>query len=169
LLIQQRPTITPDQLKALLRTNTKSLGADAKSQGAGLLDVKKASGVATPSTSTATQPFTPATGTGSLELARGSYHVVDDTHTLTGEVDVFGRPFVAVLWAPKCVAGTSWTGGTWNGTAWTGTSWSASSWSGTSWSGRMWSGRMWSGRMWSDTSWSRNAWSGRMWSGRMWS
>jgi subtilisin family serine protease len=169
LLIQQRPTITPDQLKVLLRTSARSLGADAKAQGAGIVDVDKAYGLATPAASTAAQSYARATGVGSLELARGSYHVVDDTYTLAGEVDVFGRPFVAALWAPASLAGTSWSGGTWNGTAWTGSTWSASSWSGTSWAGRMWSGRMWSGRMWSDTSWSRNAWSGRMWSGRMWS
>ncbi|HJU01614.1 MAG TPA: S8 family serine peptidase [Actinomycetes bacterium] len=157
LLLQQRPTLTPDQLKALLTSSARPLaGFTAPAQGAGSLDLAKAQGTATP---TATQRFSSATGTGSLEQARGTSHLTDGTIELRGEQDIFGTPFDSRSWAAKSLAGTSWSGGTFNGTAWTGTAWS-----GATWSGRMWSGRMWSGRMWS-----ADIWSGRMWSGRMWS
>jgi serine protease AprX len=166
LLIQQRPTITPDQVKALLQASArKLLLTDARAQGAGLLDLANADRTATP---TSVQRWARSTGTGLLEQARGTYHVIDDSFELRGEQDIFGKPFTSATWASNSLAGTSWSGGTWNNSAWTGSAWSATSWSGTSWSGRMWSGRMWSGRMWSDSSWSRNSWSGRMWSGRMW-
>jgi serine protease AprX len=157
LLLQQRPTLTPDQLKALLTASARPLtGFTAPAQGAGSLDLAKAEKTATP---TATQRFSSATGTGSLEAARGTSHLSDGAVELRGEQDIFGVPFDSRGWAAKSLAGTSWTGGTFNGSGWTGTTWS-----GTIWSGRMWSGRMWSGRMWS-----ADIWSGRMWSGRMWS
>jgi serine protease AprX len=157
LLLQQRPTLTPDQLKALLTASARPLaGFTATAQGAGSLDVAKAERTATP---TASQRFAPATGLGSLELSRGTSHLADGTVELRGEQDIFGVAFDTGSWAAKSLAGTSWNGGTFNTSAWTGTTWS-----GATWSGRMWSGRMWSGRMWS-----ADIWSGRMWSGRMWS
>jgi serine protease AprX len=157
LLLQQRPTLTPDQLKALLSASARPLaGFTAAAQGAGSLDLAKAQGTATP---TSTQRWTLATGIGSLEAARGTSHLTDGTVELRGEQDIFGVPFDTRSWAATSLAGTSWSGGTFNTSGWTGTTWS-----GTIWSGRMWSGRMWSGRMWS-----ADIWSGRMWSGRMWS
>jgi hypothetical protein len=44
------------------------------------------------------QTFTAATGTGSLELARGTTHVVDGATTLTGERTIVG-PFTSSTWA----------------------------------------------------------------------
>ena len=88
LLLQQRPTLTPDQLKALLTTSARPLtGFTATAQGAGSLDLVKAEKTATP---TATQRFTAATGAGSLEAARGTSHLSDGTVELRGEQDIFG-------------------------------------------------------------------------------
>ena len=39
------------------------------------------------------------TGTGSLEAARGSFHVGDGTTELSGEVDVFGQAWNGYTWA----------------------------------------------------------------------
>ena len=147
LLLQQRPTLTPDQLKALLTTSARPLtGFTATAQGAGSLDLVKAEKTAT---TTATQRFTAATGAGSLEAARGTSHLSDGTVELHGEQDIFGVAFDSRSWAAKSLAGTSWTGGTFNGSTWTGTTWSGRMWSGRMWSADIWSGRMWSGRMWS--------------------
>jgi serine protease AprX len=50
LLLQKRPALTPDQVKALLRNTAKDLAkADQLGRGQGLLDLHKAAGAATPS------------------------------------------------------------------------------------------------------------------------
>jgi serine protease AprX len=167
LVIQQRPTITPGQLKKLLVATAQPLrGALKEAQGSGELDLAKALALKTPS-----EPGTPApsTGTGLLELSRGSTHLVQDGNTLGGEQDVFGRPFLSSMMALLEASGSSWSGGEWNGSSWSGSSWSGSSWSGSSWSGSSWSGSSWSGSSWSGSSWSGSSWSGSSWSGSSWS
>jgi serine protease AprX len=170
LLLQQRPELTPDQVKALLTSTADPLaGTDRRLQGAGLVDLHQA--VRTPTPTAAVQTFVPSTGLGSLEAARGGIHVVDpDTGVaLTGEVDIFGRSWSGSSWSGRSWSGSSWSGGIWNGSSWSGSSWSGSSWSGRSWSGSSWSGSSWSGRSWSGSSWSGRSWSGSSWSGSSWS
>ena len=74
LLLQHRPNLTPDQVKALLTsTATKLPNVDAQGQGAGLVNVRAAQKALTP---TAVQTWPRATGLGSLEKARGTVHLV---------------------------------------------------------------------------------------------
>ncbi len=170
LLLQQRPELTPDQVKALLTgTATPLRSTDRRLQGAGAVDPRDA--VRAPTPLLARQTFPVSTGLGSLEAARGGSHVADpETGTeLVGETDIFGRPWDGRSWSLAAWEGRSWSGGTWNGAEWTGSDWSGSSWSGRSWSGRSWSGQSWAGRSWSGRSWSGRSWSGRSWSGRSWS
>jgi serine protease AprX len=110
-----------------------------------------------------------SSGTGSLELSRGSDHLTEDGKVLTGSIDIFGSPFNVVALAQAESQETAWSGGTFNGNAWSGNSWSGNSWSGNSWSGNSWSGNSWSGNSWSGNSWSGNSWSGNSWSGNSWS
>ena len=140
LLLQQRPGLTPDQLKALLISTAKPLKhATGAEQGAGLLAVEAARTARTPTAATQTWPT--ATGNGSLEAARGSAHITDtDGVALTGEQDIFGQ--------------------TWDGRMWSGWMWSGEGWTGRMWSGRMWSGDTWSGRMWTGNAWSSAQWGG---------
>ncbi len=130
LIIQQRPTITPDQLKDLMkRTATKLPVADVKAQGAGALNLMQAFGTRT--NTAAKQTFAPSTGLGTLEGARGTMHLQAGDQVLQGEVDVFGRPFSAGDWAPLSSAGTAWAppgglqGVGWSGVGWSGVGWSA--------------------------------------------
>jgi serine protease AprX len=170
LLVQQRPDLTPDQVKALLTSSADPIaGTDRLLQGSGLVDVDKAVRTATPKA--VVQNFPVSTGLGSLEAARGNYHVVDpDTGiALTGEVDIFGRSWSGRSWSDNAWNGRSWSGGVWNGSSWSGSSWSGRSWSGSSWSGSSWSGSSWSGSSWSGSSWSGRSWSGSSWSGSSWS
>ena len=171
LIEQQRPGITPDQVKKLLTSTAAALPlADVRAQGAGELDLNKAAKAATPSVLASTQTFTPATGLGSLEAARGTIHVVDSAgNALTGEQDIFGNPWDGQSWSGQSWSGQSWSGGLWNGQSWSGQSWSGQSWSGQSWSGQSWSGQSWSGQSWSGQSWSGQSWSGQSWSGQSWS
>jgi serine protease AprX len=146
LLVQQRPTATPDQIKALLMGTANAIpNATAAQQGSGLVDLAEARTAPTPN---AVQRFTVSTGLGSLELARGSVHVTVGTRQVRGEVDVRGRAFDVRTWAAGLRNGTNWSGMSWSGMSWSGMSWSGMSWSGMSWSGMSWSGMSWSGTDW---------------------
>src|SRR5262249_20181867 len=147
-LLEARPTLTPDQVKAVLRSTARPLAlSSAASQGAGLLDLNAAVKAATPS---ATQSFTKSTGLGKLGAARGSVQVALDGTELRGEVDVQGGAWVPSTWAPLASAGKAWTGGSWNGNVWTAGQWSDGTgfWPGRTWKGATWTGRTWKGDAW---------------------
>jgi serine protease AprX len=123
LLISQRPTLTPDQVKALLTgTATAAPGATTAQQGAGLVNLAAAKDAPTPTN--ATQSFAVSTGLGSLELSRGSVHVTVGGKEVRGEVDVRGRSFNASTFATGLKNGTNWDGVTWSGVTWSGVTWS---------------------------------------------
>ncbi len=169
LLLQHRPSLTPDQVKSLLVGTAYPIrNTDPRLQGAGLLDVDAAIERPTPPVILATQLHPLATGLGSLELARGDAHVADDGVELTGEQDIFGQAWDGRTWSEAAWEGRSWTGGDWNGSTWTGTTWEGTSWTGRTWSARTWTGRTWSGRTWSATTWAGRSWTGRSWTGRSW-
>jgi serine protease AprX len=171
LLLSQRPGLTPDQVKYILRKTADDMPhADQVAQGEGRLRMDSAYWASTPSVSTATQTFAYSTGTGSLDASRGSVRIVDPNGTpISGEVDIFGNSWSGNSWSGNSWSGNSWSGGLWNGNSWSGNSWSGNSWSGNSWSGNSWSGNSWSGVSWSGNSWSGNSWSGNSWSGNSWS
>jgi serine protease AprX len=174
LVLSQHPTWTPVQVKALLTLTATRLKVGLQTdaaQGKGTLNLTSA----LPVTNVAAAfSAISSTGTGTLESARGSAHLVDNGVVLSGEKDIFGTAVSTATLASKRTAGTAWTGGTYNGQVWTGSGFTGSNWTATTWSGRMWSGRMWSsevwsGRMWSGRMWSAGTWTGRMWSGGSWS
>ncbi len=165
LLLQQRPDLKPDQVKALLRSTASAMPlADAAGRGAGEINLVAAANTATP---TAVQRFPVSKGTGSLEAARGTSHVADGGVELTGEKDVLG-PWNASKWASASTAGSSWVGGKWNGRDWTNQCWCGPSWAGPAWEGRSWAGRSWAGNDWAGRSWAGRSWAGRSWAGEDW-
>jgi serine protease AprX len=119
LLLQQRPDLTPDQVKSVLVSTARPLpAADRQAQGAGLLDIDAA--LAAPTPSNAAQDHPRAAGSGSVELSRGT---------------------------PRHRPG-QWRGEVWSGSTWSGSTWSGSTWSGSTWSGSTWSGSTWSTGAW---------------------
>jgi serine protease AprX len=180
LLLQQRPGLTPDQVKQVLTDSAARLPrADRAGTGAGELDIWRATRTA--AKASAVQTWDRSTGRGSLEAARGTAHIAIDGVALTGERHLLGD-FDAAAWSARSSAGTAWDGGRWMGhqyttdgwgtaadSPWSGLSWSGLSWSGLSWSGLSWSGLSWSGLSWSGLSWSGLSWSGLSWSGLSWS
>ncbi len=169
LILDKYPNATPDQVKKLIKSTAYYMPACGKAgrMGSGELQLDRALSSSLPAF--ADQTWAPSTGTGTLELARGTDHLTRDGVVLTGEQDIFGQPFDSAAMAAAEAAGNSWSGGTWNGNSWSGSSWSGNSWSGSSWSGNSWSGNSWSGSSWSGNSWSGNSWSGNSWSGSSWS
>ena len=127
LLLDARPNLTNDQVKALLQKRTVlATPTNPALSGAGVIQVDR---VVDRFVGPSPQAWTPATGDGSIEAARNGQHISVNGTPIVGEVTVLG---------------TSWSGTSWSGTPWSGTSWSGTSWSGTSWSGTSWTGTSWS-------------------------
>ena len=166
LLLQQHPTWTPDQVKAVLMSTAVPLPqASAQDRGAGLINLVAAS-AALPGPSTQTWPA--SSGLGTLEGARGTDHVGDNGTDLTGEQDIFGKPWVASTWAAASAAGTAWSGGVWNNSTWSGSCWCSTSWANSTWSNSTWSGDDWANSTWSSHTWSGEGWDSHTWSGSGW-
>jgi Subtilase family len=171
LVIQQRPTITPNQVKRLLTNGAQRLWkADPVAQGRGMLDLKFVRDQPTPPAFAAAQPFAFATGTGSLEASRGSLHTENQAGVgLVGETDAFGGAWDGRRWSEQAWTGLTWAGGTWSGTAFSGGTWNGQVWSGRRWSSGTWTGRRWSVGSWTAGTWTGRRWSGGSWAGRRWS
>jgi serine protease AprX len=175
-LLSARPTLTPDQVKAVLTSSAVRIATpNPNFAGSGLVQLAGALSAPAPS---ASQSSDQSTGTGSLELARGTGHVSLNGVALTGEQDIFGHGWIsssiaaledsASAWNGGVFNGSTWSGSTWSGSTWSGSTWSGSTWSGSTWSGSTWSGSTWSGSTWSGSTWSGSTWSGSTWSGDVW-
>jgi serine protease AprX len=146
LLLEQRPELTPDQVKALLTGSARELpSADALAQGAGLIDVAAASAAATP---TAVQTWERSTGLGSLDKARGTAIVKHNGQELRGEQDFTGRKWNAQAFSQGLRTAVQSRGLSWNGLSWNGLSWNGLSWNGLSWNGLSWNGLSWNSASW---------------------
>jgi Subtilase family len=167
LLLEQRPELTPDQVKKLLTDSAVPMPGDESTMGAGELDVWAASRMATPDH---VQTWPVSSGTGSLEASRGTDHVVSpDGLVLEGEITFTGAPFDSAEWANSSWSNSSWSGASWSNSSWSGASWSNSSWSGASWTNSSWSNSSWSNSSWSGASWSGSYWAGDNWESSSWS
>ncbi len=163
LVLDERPELTPDQVKHLLTRNAEPLAGPIVGRGAGVLQltgIEKISAERAP-----VQGFAPATGLGSLELARGDSHVFDPATgiELVGEQDIFGAAWDPHTWAGLSWRGLSWRGGQWNGNDWTGAEWTGSSWTGLSWRGLSWRDSSWTGLSWRGLSWRGLSWRDSSW------
>ncbi|HET9186593.1 MAG TPA: S8 family serine peptidase [Acidothermaceae bacterium] len=181
LLLQQDPQLTPDQVKAALVSTAQPLPNNSSyAAGAGQLNLVAASNevaaiaagrVSARDLANMVQRFPRATGLGSLEAARGGYHLVDPSGAeLSGEVDVTGTAWNAVAWATASANGTAWNGGDWVGVPWTGNGWAdAQDWRSAPWTTARWSTARWSSAEWSTARWSTARWSTARWSTARWS
>jgi serine protease AprX len=159
LILENEPYLTVDQVKGVFKKVCVPVLKPAGTSGC-MLDA-----VATKQSGARWLPpqtWPASAGTGTLEGARGTIHLSDNTATLSGENDIFG-PFSTATWAAASTTGTAWNGGSWMGRDMTGIGWINSA-GVNSWSGRAWSGRAWSGRAWSDSGWTSVAWQGFGWS-----
>ncbi len=169
LLLEDRPRLEPDQVKALLMGSASELPWVLRThQGAGLIDVAGAVEADKPRNREVRQRWDRSTGTGSLEASRGSVHVSVNGEDVVGEVTVWGDPWDAEAWVEAGALGSSWTGGEWTGSSWTGSSWTGSSWTGSSWTGSSWTGSSWTGSSWTGSSWTGSSWTGSSWTGSSW-
>ncbi len=194
LVLEQRPDIEPDQVKALLTGTAQPIpGATRQCQGDGLLDL--AAALEAPTPDGAGQTFDPSSGAGSLEAARGSHHVSLLGLTLTGETGIEAwMPFVAWMVISDVIDGEDeidedlvekiqdeledeledhfdddFDDGTVEKLVAHLTSWGGNSWGGNSWGGNSWGGNSWGGNSWGGNSWGGNSWGGNSWGSNSWS
>jgi serine protease AprX len=165
LLLQAKPSLTPDQVKSVLKNGTSLATGKAGTMRLREVNVNTALGL-TPAAST--QNFVPSNGSGNLDDARGASRVVSNNVKLTGEFTVFG-PFHSANWAAYSATGNAWVGGTWMGSPIAGNGWTGTSFASKTWGSAVWLGAPWGGvQSWADPSWTGRAWSGRAWSTGAW-
>ncbi|MFL6239263.1 MAG: S8 family peptidase [Actinomycetes bacterium] len=166
LLIAQRSSLTPDQVKYLLKSTAVPVGgASPNDDGAGRVQLGAA---LVADESAAPVQVSTATGTGSIEASRGGLHVTTTCGgrptVVIGEVDAHCEPWDGTSWA-----GTAWTGTTWTGVTWTSQAWTPAAWTGTTWTGGLWTGDSWLGAApWTGTTWTGTTWTGTTWTGTTW-
>jgi len=175
LLISQRPWLSPDQVKDILRRSAQTVPeASVDAQGAGSLDLAAAYATSSRSVTAAKVHA----GGGSLDQARGRFKVKKNGVVLTGELDIFGQPVATgVDTAPTpgtdILTGATWAGGAWTGSpllgaTWAGDRWAGATWAGATWAGATWAGATWAGATWAGATWAGNSWAGATWAGATW-
>lgn len=167
LLLSDRPELTPDQVKIMLvETADRIHGASRRSAGHGMLNIGDAASAKAPGWG---QSFQHATGTGSLEEARGSVHVTDGSVALTGEQDIFGQAWhgpqtdFSGWWGAGALTTTNWGAVAWATTNWASSSWASSNWAGSAWASSAWAGSAWAGSSWASSSWAGSSWASSAW------
>jgi serine protease AprX len=177
LLLQQAPSLTPDQVKALLMKSASSISSTLPIfGGSGLTDLRpvlpnplgyllKTVGSLVGSLFGSSW----SSGTGSLEAARGSAHVSADDVVLTGERDVFGLPWNGSTWAQQTRGDQAWAQGSWRGETWTGAAWQDRAWPTATWDHGDWSGMSSSSNAWAAKTWMGSTWSAKTWMDADWS
>jgi serine protease AprX len=166
LMFQARPTMTPDEAKAVLMGTAQKYLVTQAGAGAGVVDVYAAVQAALKGTGkTANKHLTPSTGLGSLEASRGSFHVYADLNgdgvpeLVTGEIDVLGAAWDARSWTAR-----SWTADAWASSVWSAYTAETLGWADTTWAGRSWTGTTWDARSWTSTTFEARSWSDAGWS-----
>jgi serine protease AprX len=152
LVISQRPTISPDELKALLTGSARSIHGATNLVGAGELDLARALKQPTPS---ASQSWPSSTGSGSAgascqssdqngtsgnnetsDGSEGDAETPGSQRRDDGETDNESKhtPWRTASWSSGSWSVSSWSSGSWSSGSWSSGSWSSASWSSASWS-----------------------------------
>ena len=194
LLLDARPDLTPDQVKALLTASADEISSTSPDRaGSGLIDLERA---ITTEVSAATQTWAPASFDGPIP-------------TVSGPAAVWAA---GSTWAGSTWAGSTWAGSTWAGSTWAGSTWAGSTWAGSTWAGfdlggfdlggfdlggfdlgsfdvgwfdvgwfdvgwfdlgwstwaSTWAGSTWAGSTWAGSTWAGSTWAGSTWAGSTW-
>jgi serine protease AprX len=183
LVVETHPTYGPDQVKDLLESSADPLyGASVRLQGSGAADGDDAAARRLLFPTLSRQTYAPATGTGTLDAARGTLQVLDEGQAageglLGSTVDLLlgtVTSLVGLLLGPaptppptwttssEALAG-SWVDGTWVSEPWSGNRWATEDWAGNRWAGNRWAGDGWVGNRWAGGDWSSQRWTTSAW------
>lgn len=185
LLLQRYPNASPNQVKAMLMATASPIKSSQTAQDRGSGEINVDSAINTGPLGSAVLKLLncllcstprPATGTGSLDAARGGLYVTDGAgNTLSGEQDIFGDAWTPTSWTTAVANQSSWgADGSWNGAVWTGTgfdnhAWATQNWAGVPWTSDSWAGTDWQSHHWTSHHWTDSGWTGGDWSDDGWS
>ncbi|TMK83882.1 MAG: hypothetical protein E6G44_11035 [Actinobacteria bacterium] len=176
-LFQQRPSLTPDVVKNILTDAAFKDLATMAGAGKGLADGKKAHDILAGGWNVpANQGLTRASGNGSLEASRGSFHVYADLPSdglgandadgkldlVQGEMDARGNSWDQLGWR-----NLGWLNFVWTNLGWANSGWSSSAWTNLGWDNSGWSSD-WSGMGWTNLGWDNVGWDASDWTNVGW-
>jgi serine protease AprX len=152
LLLSQRPELTPDQVRDLLRRSARKLAtAGSDAQGAGALDLSAAYHV-----SARPVPTTYAAVRAGAAYDRLTDGDLAELRVRYGIPDLVRGGWTGATWAGATWAGDHWAGATWAGATWAGATWAGATWAGATWAGDHWAGATWAGATWAGATWASN-------------
>ncbi len=192
-LLEDRPGLSPDQIKALATTTAYDVTGKDRATGAGGLDLAAAldartpkdkktrkdratAGQAIPGAANAWAAFLQAILDGDVDAAANAWAQLSPearqwAARQWADLDPAARQWAARQWSARQWADGDdvWVARQWAARQWAARQWADSDWSARQWSARQWSARQWSARQWSESSWTADDWSARQWSARQWS
>jgi subtilisin family serine protease len=170
LLLQRRPNLSPDEVKALLVGTTQPYGQDSGASrpdpiadGSGLLDVLAAS---------ETSVGTSSGNVGNTVLADASKRL-DGLQALANRglrpADAFARALLPCLyglplrWKDSTLGGIAWESLTWDSVAWDSVAWDNFDWDSVAWDSVAWDSVAWDSVAWDSVAWDSVAWDSIAW------
>jgi serine protease AprX len=166
LLMQQRPGLTNNQVKALLTGSASALpNVPVTAQGKGELNIQAL--LAAPTGASANQGLARSDGSGSPFKSEGSL------------VNAGGPPVDSVAWNSAAWNSSAWNSSAWNSAAWNSSAWNSSAWnsapwganantSSAAWNAYQWASAAWNGYDWSSAAWNSSAWNSAAWNSTAW-
>src|SRR3989442_14970012 len=173
LLLERRPTLTPDQVKALFVRTTQPYGEDSGqvlpdpiADGSGLLDAYAAVNAAPASA--------PSGGGGILSggLLTGTLQTVAPlacANRALRPADGFARALFPVLygsplhWKDPTLGGIDWQALTWDSVLWDSVAWDNFAWDSVLWDSVLWDSVLWDSIAWDSVLWDSVAWDSIAW------
>jgi serine protease AprX len=173
LLLERRPNLTPDQVKALVVGSTQPYGQDSavippdpRAGGTGLLDVLAANAsVVAPTPTGALMP-------GALMPARTAIdpvRTVPRINTGLRPADALARSLFRVLyggplrWTDPNLGGIAWQTLTWDTLVWDSLAWDNYVWDSVVWDSVVWDSVVWDSVVWDSVAWDSVAWDSVAW------
>jgi subtilisin family serine protease len=172
LLLERRPNLEPDQVKALLVGTTQPFGQesgvalpDPTADGSGLLDIRSAIETQPPAANQ-----TASVGDGVLAAgARQLDGVQARANRGLRPADAFARallPCLRVLplhWKDPTLGGIDWGALTWDSVAWDSVAWDNFDWDSVAWDSVAWDSVAWDSVAWDSVAWDSVAWDSVAW------
>ena len=168
LILQRRPTLTPDQVKALLVGTTQQYGADSGqvlpdpiADGSGLLNAYAAVN--------ASPPGAPAPSGGLLFGTLQAVVSVACVNQGLRPADGFARALYPVLfgsplqWQDPLFGGIFWPLLTWDTLVWNSVAWDNFAWDSVAWDSVAWDSIAWDSIAWDSIAWDSVAWDSIAW------
>jgi serine protease AprX len=166
LLLQQRPGLTNNQVKALLTTTASALpGIPATAQGAGTLNIGAL--LAAPTGPVANQGLAYSDGSGSPFKSEGSL-----AHA--GGPTTDSAAWNSAAWNSSAWNSSAWNSAAWNSSAWNSSAWNSAPWgagadtTSAAWNAYRWASAAWNGYTWSSSAWNSSAWNSSAWNSTAW-